>query len=111
MRGAARTVPPVPLNILGLGSKTDGAEPSVSIWGAGSVLLRERWALGARHESGPTDPGLVSSSLIGEKRREGARAAPDGLCRRPRGAGGSKPVLLEESCDWSAFGGIKLRLI
>ena len=42
-----------------LGSKPDGAEPSVSIWGAGSVLFRERWAPGARDESSPTGPGLV----------------------------------------------------
>ena len=42
-----------------LRSKTDGAEPSVSIWGAGSVLFRERWAPGARDESSPTGPGLV----------------------------------------------------
>ena len=111
MRGAARTVPPVPLNILGLGSKTDGAEPSVSIWGAGSVLLRERWAPGARDESGPTDPGLVSPSLIGEKWQEGARAAPDGLCQRPKREGGSEPVLIDEGCDSSALGGILLRLI
>ena len=63
-----------------LGSNTDGAEPLVSIWGAGSVLLRERWAPGARDEFDPTDPGLVSPSLIGEKWPEGACAAPDGLC-------------------------------
>ena len=50
-----------------LGPKTDGAEPSVSIWGAGSVLLQELWAPGARDESGPTDPGLVPPSLIGDK--------------------------------------------
>ena len=69
-----------------LGSTTDGAEPSLSIWKDGSVLLRERWAPGARDESGPTDPGLVSPSLIGEKWQEGARAAPDGL-GRPGGQG------------------------
>ena len=94
-----------------LGSNTDGAEPLVSIWGAGSVLLRERWAPGARDEFDPTDPGLVSPSLIGEKWPEGARAAPDGLCQRSRGAGGSEPVLLDESCDSSAFSGITVRLI
>ena len=91
-----------------LGSKTDGDEPSVSIWGAGSVLLRERWAPGARDEYRPTDPGLVSPSLTGEKRPEGACAPRDGLCRRPRGAGGSEPVLLDGSCGSSAFGGIIL---
>ena len=94
-----------------LGSKTDGAEPSMSICGAGSLLLRERWAPGTRDESGPTGPGLVAPSFIGEKYPEGARAAADGLCRRPRGAGGSDPVVLDESCDSSAFGGITLRLI
>ena len=94
-----------------LWSKTDDAEPSVSIWGAGSVLLRERWAPGAREQTGPTDPGLVAPSLIGEKWPEVTRAAPDGLCRRPRRTGGSEPVLLDESCDSSAFAGIKLRLI
>ena len=78
------------------------------MWGAGSVLLRERLAPGARGESDPTDPGLVSPSLMSEKWPEGARAAPDGLCRRPRGAGDSEPVLLDESCDSSALGGIIL---
>ena len=83
----------------------------MSIWGTDSVLFRERWAPGVRDESGPTDPGLVAPSLIGEKWPEGARAAPDGHCRRPRMTGGSKPVLLDESCDSSAFGGIILRWI
>ena len=90
---------------------TDGAEPSLSIWKDGSVLLRERWAPGARDESGLTDPGLVSPSLTGEKYPEGARAASDGLCQTPKGAGGSESVLLDESCDSSAFGGITPRLI
>ena len=52
------------------------------------------------------DPGLVAPSLIGEKWPQGALAAPDGLCRRSRGAGGSEPVLLDESYDSSAFSGI-----
>ena len=81
------------------------------IRGAGSVLFCERWVPGARDESGPTDPGLVAPSIIGEKGPEGARAAPDGPCRRPRGAGGSEPVLLDESCDSSAVGEITSRLI
>ena len=83
----------------------------MSIWGGGSVLLRERWAPGVRDESDPTDPGLVSPSLTGEKWPEDARASPDGFCQRPGGAGGSESVLLEESCDSCAFGGIILRLI
>ena len=45
------------------------------IWGAGSVLFRERWGPGGRDESGRTDPGLVTASLIGEKWPECARAA------------------------------------
>ena len=92
-------------------SKTDGAEPSVSIWGAGSVLRRDRWALGARDESGPTDPGLVSPSLMGEKWPNGARAAPDGFCQDLYGEEGSEPVLVDESPDSSAFGGITTLLI
>ena len=83
----------------------------MGIWGGGSVLLRDGWAPGARDESSPTDPGLVSVTLIGEKWPERARAAPDGLCRRPRRAEGSEPVLLDEGCDSSVFGGIILRLI
>ena len=83
----------------------------MSIWGTDSVLFRERWAPGVRDESGPTDPGLVAPSLIGEKGPEGARAAPNGLIHRPRGAGGSEPVLLDKRFDSSAFGGIILRLI
>ena len=81
------------------------------IRGAGSALFREHWAPGARDESGPTDPGMVTPSLIREKWPEGTLAAPDGLFRGPRGARGSKPVLLDESCDSSAFGGIIVRLI
>ena len=50
-----------------LGSKTDGAEPSVSIWRAGGVLLLEHWVPGAQDEIGLTDPGLVSPSLISKK--------------------------------------------
>ena len=83
----------------------------MSIWGTDSVLFRERWAPGARDESGPTDSGLVSPSRIGEKWSEGARAAPDGLCQRPKGVGSSEPVLLDDICDSSPFGGITLRLI
>ena len=82
----------------------------MSISGAGSVLLPECWDLGARDESGPTGPGLMAPSLIGEKWPEPARAAPDGLCRRPRGAEGSELVLLDESCDSSAFGGVIIDL-
>ena len=49
-----------------VGPKTDGAEPSVIIWRDGSVLFREHWTPGARDEHGPTDPGLVALSLVGE---------------------------------------------
>ena len=75
------------------------------------MLRRERFSPGARNESGLTDPGLVSPSLRVEKWPESARVAPDGLCRKPRGEGGSEPVLLDKSCGSSAIGGIILRLI
>ena len=48
----------------------------------------------------------MAPSLIGKTWPEGALAAPNGLYRRPRGAGGSEPVLLDDSCYYSASSGI-----
>ena len=100
-----------PVEYSSVGLKTDGAEPSVMVWRVGSVLFRERWALGARDEFGPMDSGLVIPSLLSIKWPEGARAAPDGICCRPRGAGGSESVLLDETCDSSAVSEIIVWLI
>ena len=60
-----------------VGSKIDNVEPSVMVLGAGSVLFLEHWDPDARDESGPTSPGLVAPSLIGEK-------WPEVLLLRPR---------------------------
>ena len=89
-----------------LGSKADGAEPSVSIWRVGSVLLRDHWVLGAQDESGPAYPGLVSPSHICEKWSEGARAAPDGLCQRPRGQGTLSPFCFSRAAILLLLGGL-----
>ena len=94
-----------------LGSKDRRCRGIGEYLGAGRVLLRERWAPGARDESGPTDPCLVSPLLRGEKWPEGARAALDDRCQRSKEARGSEPVLLDECGDYSACGGITLRLI
>ena len=49
-----------------VGSKTDGAEPSVAFWVAVSVLFSEMTGPLVHERTSPMDPDLVAPSLIGE---------------------------------------------
>ena len=89
-----------------LGSKTDGAEPSVSIWGAGSVLLRDCWAPGARDESGSTGPGLVAPSLIGEKGQTVLVLPPMVSAVDLGGHGALNPFFLTRAVDLPILAGL-----
>lgn len=64
-----------------------------------SLLRVQQWGPSARNDYGPANTGPVSFSLVSGKKPDGCPTAPDGICKRPRGAGApTRPNVLEFSC-------------